>query len=84
MVAMELPGMIVSHVDDLWFGGDAVAEAFLMSVGKELGFREVSAVGFTWCGKQFTRKPDGIVALSMGAYHRNPKPILAVLTCRCR
>ena len=29
---------------------------------------------FVWCGKQFVRKVDGSVSLSMGAYRRPPQP----------
>ena len=67
--------MIISHVDDLLFGGDHVAEESLTEVGRELGFREVSADDFVWCGKRFRRRADGSVAISMEAYHRNMKPI---------
>ena len=47
----------------------------LTEVGRELGFREVSAGDFVWCGKRFRRRADGSVAISMEAYHRNMKPI---------
>ena len=69
----ELRGMIVSHVDDLLFGGDHVAEASLLDVGSELGFREVQVDDFTWCGKRFQRRADGSVTLSMESYRRNLK-----------
>ena len=71
----ELRGMIVSHVDDLLFGGDHVAEASLLDVGAELGFREVQVDDFTWCDKRFQRRADGSVTLSMESYHRNLKEI---------
>ena len=71
----QLEGMIVSHVDDLLFGGSAVAEASLMDVGTELGFREVQRDDFVWCGKRFTRRNDGIITLSMQEYHENLKEI---------
>ena len=72
----KLRGVIVSHVDDLLFGGDQTAQASLTSIGDELGFREVSRDSFVCCGKQFTRRPDGSVSLSMGAYRRNLRPIV--------
>ena len=71
----RLEGMIVSHVDDLLFGGCASAEASLMDVGAELGFREVERHDFVWCGKRFTRRGDGIITLSMQEYHENLKEI---------
>ncbi|OLQ04968.1 Uncharacterized protein K02A2.6 [Symbiodinium microadriaticum] len=70
-----LQGMIISHVDDLLFGGNPTAEASLFEVGQELGFRETKVDDFVWCGKRFLRRPDGSVSLSMEAYHRNLKPI---------
>ena len=66
----------MSHVDDLLFGGDSVAEKSLRDVGDELGFRELEKDVFTWCGKQFTREPDGTVSFSMRNYHENLKEIL--------
>ncbi|CAE7278587.1 unnamed protein product, partial [Symbiodinium necroappetens] len=70
-----LQGMIISHVDDLLFGGNPTAEASLLEVGQELGFRETKVDDFVWWGKRFLRRPDGSVSLSMEAYHRNLKPI---------
>ena len=70
-----LKGMIVSHVDDLLFGGEPDAEKSLLDVGEELGFREISRDSFTWCGKQFSRRPDGTVAISMLPYHQNLREI---------
>ena len=69
----RLKGMIVSHVDDLLFGGDQAAEKSLMDVGAQLGFREVVRDAFTWCGKYFEKHPDGTVTLSMKEYHENPR-----------
>ena len=46
-----------------------------MLIGQELSFRDVERNEFTWCGKQFRRKADGTVALSMEAYHENLKEI---------
>ena len=75
-----LSGMIVSYVDDLLFGGNHLAEASLLQVGDELGFRDVTRNAFTWCGKYFCKKEDGTITLSMKAYHENlrevylPKP----------
>ena len=71
----RLLGMIVSHVDDLLFGGCAEAERSLMDVGSELGFREVQRDSFTWCGKRFLRKEDGTITLSMQEYHENLREI---------
>ena len=48
----NLEGMIVSHVDDLLFGGCASAERSLMDVGAELGFREVQREDFVSCSKR--------------------------------
>ena len=70
-----LHGNLVSHVDDLLFGGDQVAEESLRSVGEELGFRELERDSFTWCGKKFQREEDGTISLSMRAYHENLKEI---------
>ena len=71
----QLRGMIVSHVDDLLFGGDAVAEKSLMEVGDQLGFRDVTRNEFTWCGKFFQKCADGKVTLSMKAYHENLREV---------
>ena len=71
----ELKGMVISRVDDLLFGGDTQAEASLLAVDEELGFREISSEEFTWCGKQSRRRADGSVAISVKAYHENLKPI---------
>ena len=46
-----------------------------MAIGEELGFREVKRDSFVWCGKQFDRRPDGTITLSMKAYHSNLKEI---------
>ena len=78
----ELKGMVISHVDDLLFGGDTQAEESLQAVGSELGFREVSADDFVWCGKRFRRRADGAVTISMEAYHKNLKPIYLTKTRR--
>ena len=71
----QLRGMIVSHVDDLLFGGDPVAEKSLMEVGDQLGFRDVTRNEFTWCGKFFQKHADGKVTLSMKAYHENLREV---------
>ncbi|CAE7237175.1 unnamed protein product [Symbiodinium microadriaticum] len=71
----KLLGVIVSHVDDLLFGGSPPAEQSLMDVGKELGFRDVQRDDFVWCGKRFTRRPDGTIVLSMQEYHENLQEI---------
>ena len=68
-------GIVVAHVDDLLFAGGSEAEQSLRSVGEELGFRELTKDKFTWCGKQFEKRGDGCVYLSMRAYHDNLKPI---------
>ena len=70
-----LCGMIISHVDDLLLGGNALAEKSLLQVGDELGFREVTRNSFTWCGKFFDKKPDGSVTLSMKTYHENLREV---------
>ncbi|CAE7844118.1 K02A2.6, partial [Symbiodinium necroappetens] len=67
----ELKGMVISH-----------AEESLQAVGSELGFREVSADDFVWCGKRFRRRADGAVTISMEAYHKNLKPIYLTKTRR--
>ncbi|CAE7503333.1 RE2, partial [Symbiodinium sp. CCMP2456] len=71
----KLCGMIVSHVDDLLFGGDAEAEKSLLAVGDQLGFRDVTRNEFTWCGKFFQKRADGSVTLSMKAYHENLRAV---------
>ena len=68
-------GIVVAHVDDLLFAGGPEAEQSLRSVGEELGFRELTKDKFTWCGKQFEKRGDGCVYLSMRAYHDNLKPV---------
>ena len=67
--------MIASHMDDLLFGGSKEAEDSLLAVGNELGFRDISRNSFTWCGKQFERRDDGSVAITMKPYHENLKEI---------
>ena len=70
----------MSHVGDLLFGGNHLAEASLLQVGDELGFRDVTRNAFTWCGKYFCKEKDGTITLSMKAHHENlrevclPKP----------
>ena len=71
----KLLGALVSHVDDLLFGGDEEAETSLREVGDELGFRDLERDKFVWCGKQFEKHRDGTVTLSMRAYHDNLRPI---------
>eukprot|EP00439_Symbiodinium_sp_Y106_P041778 s2027_g5.t1 len=67
--------MIVSHVDDLLFGGNADAEKSLMDMGAKLGFREVVRDRFTWCGKYFEKHPDGTITISRQAYRENLKSV---------
>ena len=82
----QLKGMIVSHVDDLLFGGDGDAEKSLMDVGAQLGFRQVVRDAFTWCGKYFKKHSDGTVTLSMKEcmkeYHENLKTVFAPKSCK--
>ena len=77
----KLQGMIVSHVDDLLFRGDKVAEASLMSVRDELGFHEVTRDSFVWCGKQFSRLPDGSVDDPWPSAWEHTFGIFAQYTC---
>ena len=65
----------MSHVDDLLFGGDSLAERLLMQVGEMLGFRDVQRNDFVWCGKRFLRKSNGTITLSMVEYHDNLKEV---------
>lgn len=71
-----LRGIVVSHVDDLLFCGDQVAERAFMQVGDELGYGSVEHDCFTWCGKKIRRcKEDLSIRLSMEEYHRSLRPI---------
>jgi hypothetical protein len=48
-----LKGMIISHVDDLLFGGDADARNLLIKLGDELGYGSLVEGKFVYCGKLF-------------------------------
>lgn len=49
--AGELHGMVISHVDDLLMGGDAVAKASIQDLGAELGLGAFHEGEFTYGGK---------------------------------
>lgn len=67
----EIIGMVLSHVDDLLFGGNDVAAASLDQLGSELGFGSMEEGQFVYCGKQFTQHEDFSISISMEAYHEN-------------
>ena len=71
----KLHGIMVAHVDDLLFCGDAVAEAAFDAIGNELGFGSKEFDDFVWCGKRIRRAEDQTIRLSMVEYHRSLKPI---------
>ena len=73
--ASNLKGIIVAHVDDLLFVGDADAVKSFDSIGDELGFGSREADDFTWCGKRIRRAEDRTIRLSMLEYHTNLKEI---------
>ena len=70
------------HVDDLLFGGDAVAKQSLLDLGKELGFGSLEEGEFQYCGKRIKQDVQtGTITVSMEEYHSNLHPI-KVLTER--
>jgi len=71
-----LRGIVVSHVDDLLFTGDAVAEKSLGQIGSELGFGSLDREDFSWCGKRIRRASDMTIRLSMHEYHENLKEVI--------
>ena len=68
-------GLIVGHVDDLLFTGDAGARKSLDEIGRELGFGRVEDSDFTWCGKRIRRAEDGTIRVGMKTYHDNLSPV---------
>ena len=70
----SLIGMLVGHVDDLLFTGNAAAFASLEAIGKELGFGSLEGGDFIWCGKRIRRAEDGCIVVSMENYHKNLRP----------
>ena len=70
-----LHGMVVAHVDDLLFTGDAVAVSSFQSIGRLLGFGSQEADNFQWCGKRIRRADDKTIRVSMIEYHQNLKEI---------
>ena len=71
----HLEGMIVSHVDDLLFGGNDRARSLLKQLGDELGFGSLEENKFHYCGKLIEKHPNGDISISMREYHENLKPI---------
>ena len=68
-------GVIVGHVDDLLFTGNADALRSLMKLGDKLGYGSVESESFTWCGKQIRRDPQTKeIVVSMKVYHEQLKP----------
>ena len=67
----ELYGMVLSHVDDLLIGGNAIARASIEKLGEELGFGSIEVGKFVYCGKTIEQHPDGAISVSMKAYHEN-------------
>ena len=74
--------MIISHVDDLLFGGDADAKNLLIKLGEELGYGSLEEGKFVYCGKLFEQHPDGSISVSMKEYHENLKPIVICVARR--
>ncbi len=68
-------GMVISHVDDLLFMGDNVAEQSLLRLGQKLGFGSIEKERFTWCGKYIEKTKDGEVKISMKPYHQQLQPV---------
>ena len=71
----KLKGMIVAHVDDLLFIGDADAVESFDHIGTVLGFGSREEQNFVWCGKRIRRADDKTIRLSMVEYHQNLKEI---------
>jgi hypothetical protein len=77
-----LKGMVISHVDDLLFGGDADARDLLIKLSDELGYGSLEEGKFVYCGKLFEQHPNGSISVSMKEYHENLKPIVIPLARR--
>ena len=74
--------MVISHVDDLLFGGDEYAKSLLIKLGEELGYGSLEEGRFNYCGKLFEQFPDGSIKVSMKEYHQNLRPISILLARR--
>jgi hypothetical protein len=70
-----MTGVIVGHVNDLFFTGNDDALRILMRLGNKLGYGSVESENFTWCGKQIRRDPQTKeIVISMKVYHEQLKP----------
>ena len=78
----KLEAMVISHVDDLLFGGNDRGRELLLQLGKELGYGSLEEKEFVYCGKLFKQHPDGAISVSMKEYHENLKPIVIPLARR--
>ena len=64
---------MISHVDDLLFGGNDRGRELLLQLGKELAYGSLEEKEFVYCGKLFKQHPDGAISVSMRGVSREPQ-----------